>query len=218
MKEIFNVFLLLILAYLIGAIPTSVWVGKIFFNLDIRKYGSGNAGATNVMRVLGTAVGIPVLLFDILKGFLAVKILALFPGFIPGTTEFVNMQIALGIAAVIGHIYPVYAGFRGGKGVAAIFGVLLALNPLSTLCAAGIFLATLFISKYVSVGSITAGISFPFLIILIFKSPFISLKIFSVLVAFLIIFTHRKNISRLLHGTENKASFLFKNKMDNLPE
>jgi glycerol-3-phosphate acyltransferase PlsY len=214
MKNIIDIFLLLILSYLIGAIPTSVWVGKIFFKIDIRKFGSGNAGATNVMRVLGTNVGIPVLLFDIFKGFAAVKILSFFPDFVPGTTQFVNMQIAMGIAAVIGHIYPVYEGFRGGKGVAAIFGVLLALSPYATLCAGGIFLMVLLISKYVSVSSISAGISFPLLIILVFRSPFLSLQIFSVLVAFLIIFTHRKNIIRLLNKTENKADFIFGKKKE----
>lgn len=108
------------MAYLIGSISTSVWVGKIFFNLDVRDFGSGNAGATNVMRVLGPAVGVPVLLIDILKGFFAVRILNFFPDFIPGTDKFVNMEIALGVAAVVGHIYPVYAGFKGGKGVATI--------------------------------------------------------------------------------------------------
>jgi len=209
MKDIFDIFLLLIIAYFIGAIPTSVWVGKLFFGIDIRKFGSGNAGATNVMRVLGKGVGIPVLIFDIFKGFAAVKILNFFPDFQPDTIKYVNVQIAMGIAAVIGHIYPVYAGFRGGKGVATIFGVLLALSLYATLCAVGIFLVVLLISKYVSVSSMTAGLSFPVLIILIFKSPFISLQIFSVLVALLILFTHRKNINRLLNGTENKADFLF---------
>lgn len=209
MNNIFYIFLLLIISYLIGAIPTSVWIGKIFFGMDIRKFGSGNAGATNVMRVLGKGVGIPVLLFDIFKGFAAVKILTFFPEFLPGTIKYVNMQIAMGIAAVIGHIYPIYAGFRGGKGVATIFGVLLALSPYATLCAGLIFLIVLLISKYVSVSSITAGISFPLLIILIFKSSFLSLQIFSLLVALLIIFTHRKNIFRLINKTENKADFIF---------
>ncbi len=214
MKEIIDIFLLLIPAYLIGSIPTAVWVGKIFFNVDVRKFGSGNAGATNVMRVLGPAVGFPVLLVDILKGFLAVKILFFFPEFVPGTDKYVNMQIALGVAAVIGHIYPLYAGFRGGKGVATMFGLLLAISPFATLCAAGIFLAMLFISKYVSVSSIIAGLSFPVLIILVFKSPYLSLNIFSGIMTLLVILTHRKNIIRLINGTENKADFLFKKKGD----
>jgi acyl phosphate:glycerol-3-phosphate acyltransferase len=212
MKNIIEIFLVLIFAYLIGSIPTSVWVGKIFFNLDVRDFGSGNAGATNVMRVLGPAVGVPVLLIDILKGFLAVRVLNIFPDFVPGGAKFVNMQIALGVAAVVGHIYPVYAGFRGGKGVATIFGVLLALSPLATFCAGGVFLIVLFISKYVSISSIAAGLSFPLWIVAVFQTTFLSLGIFSGAVAFLIILTHRKNILRLISGTENKASFLFKEK------
>ena len=210
MKDILEIFLILISAYLIGSIPTSVWVGKIFFDLDVRDFGSGNASATNVMRVLGPGVGVPVLIIDILKGFLAVRVLNLFPYYIPGTDKYMNMQIALGVAAVVGHIYPVYAGFRGGKGVATIFGVLLALSPLSTLCAGGVFLIVLFISKYVSISSIAAGLSFPLWIVAVFQTTFQSLGIFSAIVAFLIILTHRKNIYRLLSGTENKASFLFK--------
>ncbi len=212
MKDIIDIFLILIMAYFIGAIPTSVWVGKIFFDLDVRDFGSGNAGATNVMRVLGPAVGIPVLIIDILKGFAAVKILGFFPDYIPNTDKFVNMEIALGVSAIVGHIYPVYAGFRGGKGVATIFGVLLALSPVSTLCAGGVFMVVLFVSKYVSVSSLVAGLSFPLWIVAVFRTAFLSLGIFSAMVAFLIIFTHRKNILRLIRGTENKASFLFKGK------
>ena len=212
MKNTVDIFLILISAYLIGSIPTSVWIGKIFFDIDVRDYGSGNAGATNVMRVLGPAIGVPVLLFDIFKGYLAVKLLSSFSYFNAGTDKFVNQQIALGVAAVLGHIYPVYAGFRGGKGVATIFGVLLALSPFSTLCAAGVFLIVLFISKFVSVSSISAGLSFPVWIIAVFQTTFLSLGIFSVVVAFLIILTHKKNIVRLLNGTENRASFLFKEK------
>lgn len=204
----------LLLSYLTGSIPTSVWVGKLFFKIDIRDHGSGNAGATNTMRVLGVRTGIPVLLFDIFKGWLAVKY-ALFFNVLPNnTSSFMNLSIALGIMAVIGHIFPVYAGFRGGKGVASIFGVLLALSPLATLCAGGVFLSSLFITRYVSVSSMLAGISFPLWIIWIFKTEFISLKIFAVIVAVLLIITHRKNISRLLKGEENKAEFLFRKKKD----
>lgn len=210
MQTNYLIIFLLILAYLTGSIPTSVWVGKLFFKIDIREHGSGNAGATNTMRVLGVRTGIPVLLFDIFKGWLAVKYVFFFHVFPQGTTSFMNLSIALGVIAVLGHIFPVYAGFRGGKGVASIFGVLLALSPLATLCAGGVFLGSLFISKYVSVSSMLAGISFPIWIVLVFRTEFISLKIFAVVVAFLLIVTHRKNIRRLLKGEENKAEFLFR--------
>ena len=199
-----------LLAYVTGSFPTSVWVGKLFFNTDVRDHGSGNAGATNTMRVLGVKVGIPVLLFDLFKGWLAVKYASFFNVYPPDTQEIMNLGILLGMLAVIGHIYPILAGFRGGKGVASIFGVLLALAVYPTLCAAGIFLIVLFISKYVSLGSILAGISFPIWIFFVFDSPFLSLKIFSILVSVLLIITHMKNIKRLINSEEKKASFLFK--------
>jgi len=201
---------LLILAYLTGAIPTSVWAGRLFFKIDIREYGSGNAGATNTMRVLGLKTGIPVLVFDIFKGWLAVKYATIFNIYPDTASQFMIISILLGIVAVTGHIFPVYAGFRGGKGVASIFGVLLALSPLSTLCAAGIFIITLLVSKYVSVSSILAGISFPVWIILVFQTDYLSLKIFALAIAIVIIITHKNNIKRLFIGKESRAEFLFR--------
>ncbi len=207
---IYNI-LIVIAAYLVGSIPSAVWIGKIFCGVDVREHGSKNAGATNTMRVLGVKTGIPVLLIDVLKGFVAVKLAALSPTYIVGTNTFVNFQLALGAAAVIGHVFPIFAGFRGGKGVATIVGILLALHWPATLVAIGVFLVTLFISKYVSLSSLMMGLSFPISVIFIFNSDSISLKIFSVVVCVVLFVTHRKNISRLLHGQENKATFLFKN-------
>ncbi len=207
MEHFIDLFVMLILAYLIGAIPTSIWIGKKFYKIDIREFGSGNAGASNAIRVFGPVVGILVLIFDMFKGLAAVYLVNFYSFVHPGTPEFVNIQIILGIAAVLGHIYPVYAGFRGGKGVSTIFGVLLALHPLATLCAAGIFLIGFFTTRYSSVGSILAGVSFPILIIFVFNSPYLHLRVFSGLVSLLIIFTHRKNIIRLWNGNENKTSF-----------
>ncbi len=199
MEHFIDLFLMLILAYL--------WVGKIFFRIDIREFGSGNAGASNAIRVFGTPVGLIVLIIDMFKGFAAVYLVNFYSFVHPGTPEYVNIQIILGIAAVVGHIYPVYAGFRGGKGVATVFGVLLGLHFMATLCAAGVFLIGFFSTRYTSVGSLLAGLSFPVWIILVFNSPFLHLKIFSGIVAALIIFTHRKNIARLWSGSENKTSF-----------
>jgi glycerol-3-phosphate acyltransferase PlsY len=210
MEHFFNVFLMLILAYLIGAIPTSIWVGKIFYRIDIREFGSGNAGASNAIRVFGPTVGMIVLVTDMFKGFAAVHLVKFFPFLQPGTPEMINIQIILGIAAVLGHIYPVYAGFRGGKGVATVFGVLLALHPEATLCAAGVFLIVFFITHYSSLSSIVAGISFPLWIILVYNSQNLNLNIFSGMVAALIIFTHRKNVIRLWNGNENKTNFTSK--------
>jgi len=217
MKHFIDLFLLLILAYLVGAIPTSIWVGKLFYKIDIRNFGSGNAGASNAIRVFGTPVGLFVLVFDMFKGYAAVNLVRFFSFLDPATPQYVNVQIILGIAAVLGHIYPVYAGFRGGKGVATVFGVLLALQPFATLCAAGVFLISFFITRYSSVGSILAGLSFPIWIIIVFKSENIQLNIFSVLVGILLIYTHRKNVVRLWNGNENKTRFRSKSSIDEKP-
>ena len=198
-------------AYLLGSIPSAVWIGKTTKGIDVREHGSKNAGATNTMRVLGFKTGIPVLLVDVFKGFAAVKIALLSTTFEAGINSFVNFQLALGAAAVLGHIFPVFASFRGGKGVATIVGILLALSWQATLIAIAVFLVTLVVSKYVSLSSLMMGLSFPVSVIFIFKSDSISLKIFSVVVCILLFVTHRKNISRLLNGNENKATFLFKN-------
>jgi len=203
--------LILIGAYLLGSIPSAVWMGKATKGIDVREYGSKNAGTTNTMRVLGFKTGIPVLLVDVFKGFAAVKLALLSTTFEAGTNSFVNFQLALGAAAVLGHVFPVFAGFRGGKGVATIVGILLALHWQATLVAIAVFLITLFISKYVSFSSLMMGLSFPVSVIFIFKSDSISLKIFSAVVCILLFVTHRKNISRLLNGNESKATFLFKN-------
>lgn len=199
-------------AYLLGSLPTAVWTGRIFHGIDVRMHGSGNAGATNVMRVLGVKTGVPVLLVDMLKGWTAVSLLKIQPDIETREELFMVLSIALGILAVIGHIFPVLAGFRGGKGVATISGVCFALHPAATAAALGIFILALLLTKYVSVGSISAGITFPVWVILVFRSPYISLWIFSIVAAILLIITHRKNIKRLINGQENKASFLFGNK------
>ena len=209
MQHFIPILILILSAYLIGAIPTSVWVGRIFYRIDIRDYGSGNAGATNFMRVLGLRIGVLVLIFDIFKGWAAVSVIRLSGAFLPGTNQFLNLQIIMGIIAVIGHIYPVFVGFRGGKGVATIFGVLLALHPIATLCAGGVFIISLIISRYVSISSMLAGLSFPIWIMIVFNSPFLYLRLFSLMVSVLLIITHMKNIKKLIRGEEKKASFLF---------
>lgn len=195
-------------AYLLGAIPTSIWIGKRFYNLDIREHGSGNAGATNTIRVLGWKPGIPVLLFDIFKGWLAVNLIYLTRFYPPDSAAFVNFQILLGVAATLGHIFPVYAQFRGGKGVSTLVGIVLAIDPLSTAICFAVFVLVLVLTKYVSLGSLIAGITFPILVIVVFKTTTPSLIIFSLAVAILLVFTHRKNIIRLLKGEENRADFI----------
>ena len=208
--HILMILVIMMLAYLLGSIPTAVWTGKIFHNIDIREHGSGNAGATNVIRILGWKTGIPVMIVDIAKGWAA----AMLPFFfsisdkVPG--ELINYQIFAGILAIVGHVYPVFAGFRGGKGVGSTFGVLLALNPLLTLSCLGIFLAVLLISGYVSLSSMSAGVAFPVFLFTVFNTPSTVFKAFSVFIAVSLIITHRKNIRRLIKGEESK--FLRKKK------
>ncbi len=198
-------------AYLLGSIPTAVWAGKWFYGIDIREHGSKNAGATNTFRVLGKKPGIIVFLIDTLKGFSCVMISKL-PLFDHLSPEWHNLlQIFLGLTGVAGHIFPVWAQFRGGKGVATTLGLVLALHPYSGLTALGIFAIVFFISGYVSLGSVTAGISYPFLVIFVFSINIFVLQVFSIIMSLLLIFTHRKNIDRLLHGTENRFSFRKKN-------
>ena len=194
------------MAYLLGSIPTSVWIGKFFYNIDVREFGSGNAGATNTFRVLGRKAGIPVLIIDILKGTAAVS-LSFVSGFQMETPFFTNFQIGLGIAALIGHIFPVFAGFRGGKGVATILGVVICITPISCCVALLVFLTVLFITRYVSLGSILAGISYPIILNIGMHNTDVILVVFSLLTAVLLIITHRKNIVRLLKKQEARIKF-----------
>jgi len=211
MPLLFNI-LALVLAYLLGSVPTSVWIGKIFFNIDVREHGSKNAGSTNAIRILGWKPGVIVLILDIFKGWLAVYLIHLTDYYIPETGEYINFQLLLGIAAILGHIFPIYVGFRGGKGVATLLGIILAIDPLTTLICLGVFLFTLIITKYVSLASMVAGFSFPFIVIFVFNTTTPSLVIFSLIISVLLLFTHQKNIERLLKKEENKAKFLMSKK------
>jgi glycerol-3-phosphate acyltransferase PlsY len=203
--EILQMIIAVILAYLIGSIPTSVWIGRIFYQVDVRTLGSGNAGATNTIRVLGYKAGIPVLVFDVFKGWLAVYITRFFWTDTGQFPDFVDLKIMLAIAAVIGHVFPVYVAFKGGKGIATLLGVGIAMYPLSALIAVLIFTITLILSGYVSLSSILASITFPFVEIFILgHDQFISLIVLAIAVAIFVPLTHRKNIKRLIKGEESK--------------
>jgi glycerol-3-phosphate acyltransferase PlsY len=169
--SILYILIAVIAAYILGSIPSAVWAGRLFHGIDVREHGSGNAGATNVIRVLALLV---------------------------------NLQILTGFAAIIGHIFPVFAGFRGGKGVATMFGILAAIHPAVTLVCLGVFLVVFLITGIVSVASMTAGIAFPVFLLTVFDTPSLLFKIFSVFVAIALLITHRKNIRRLLKGEEKK--------------
>jgi glycerol-3-phosphate acyltransferase PlsY len=199
-------------AYLIGSIPSAVWIGKALYGIDVREYGSGNAGATNTFRVLGKRAGIPVLVMDIAKGYLALQIAQLFSDYLPGTQQYVNFKLALGIAALLGHIFPVFAGFRGGKGVATLLGILTGVHPVAALICSIIFLLVLFTSNYVSLSSMIAGIAYPFIIMLVLNETIPTVNIFAMSVAILVLITHQKNIERLLKGKESKVMILRRKK------
>lgn len=206
----------LILAYFCGSIPTAVWIGRAFYGVDVREYGSGNAGATNTFRVLGKKAGIPVMLLDILKGFTATN-MALFIGApITGPhSNYISYQMALGIAAVMGHLFPVFAGFRGGKGIATLFGMILAVNlPAALLCVI-VFVIVLLATRYVSLSSITGGFTYLIGVTFFYNKYTTNLVvIFGMCICVLILVTHQKNIERLLKGKESRVK-LFKKK-DNL--
>lgn len=202
--DIFLLLIAILSAYLLGSIPTAVWIGKTFHGIDVRDHGSGNAGTTNTIRVLGWKTGLPVLIIDLAKGW-AAAMLPLFFNIAPeGSALLTNLQIITGLIAITGHIFPVFAGFRGGKGVATVFGVLLAIHPALTLVCFGVFLVVLILTGIVSVSSMSAGIAFPLLLFSLFDSPSLIFKIFSVIVALALLITHRNNIRRLLKGEEKK--------------
>lgn len=202
----------IIIAYLLGSVPTSVWVGKLFYQIDIREHGSGNAGANNTIRVLGFKAGLPVLLVDVLKGWLAVSLPVLINGqFEVGASmdgsSMLNLQLLLGVMALLGHIFPVFAGFRGGKGVATLLGVCLAVLLYPTLLALVVFIIVLFSFKIVSLSSMSAGVSLPVFTVITGDFQQTQLIIFTIMLAVIILITHRNNIRRIIKGEEGKASF-----------
>ena len=200
----------LILAYLMGSVSSAVWLGKALRGVDVRNLGSGNAGFANVMRNLGPVVGIPVLLIDTLKGFFAVKLAFLIPGLENGSETLQVLQIMYGMAALVGHLFPVFTGFRGGKGVATGLGIVLAIYPLGALLSLGVFLVAFLASRYVSLGSIMAGVSFPLFVIFFFPGDNVPLMVFSWVVAAVLLLTHQKNIDRILKGEERRAGIFRK--------
>ncbi len=203
-----NELLLIVLAYLIGSIPTALWVSRYFFGIDIREYGSGNSGATNTYRVLGARWGTFVMLIDMMKAIVAVKLAFFLPFSYDNDIYLVNLQLGLGLAAVLGHIFPVWAEFRGGKGVAALFGMVLGIQPNVALCCVGVFILVLYVTRWVSLSSILASIAFPVFILVIFNEPEKLYRVFAITVAMLVLLTHQKNIGRLLRGSETKVPIL----------
>ena len=200
-----------LIAYIIGSIPSSVWIGKSYFGKDVRDFGSGNAGATNTFRVLGTQAGIIVLLLDILKVVTAASLVLYIPSVLHGTELYINLQLLFGILAVFGHIFPIFENFNGGKGIATLFGMLIGIHYILAVACVALFVVVLLLTRYVSLSSILAAISFPFFAIYIFHRDEPLLIAFGVAAALMVVITHKKNIIRLLNGEESKAN-LFRNK------
>ena len=206
---------LFIIAYLLGSIPSAVWIGKRYYGVDVREHGSKNAGTTNVLRVLGTRAAIPVFAIDFLKGFIAVSIFSLlrYDSGIPSQAWIVNLKIIAVFVAVLGHIFPIFANFRGGKGVATALGAVTGIQPNIALFCFVVWLLVLMIWHYVSLASIAAGCAFPIFVSIFSGSIYarhgidhtsISFLVFSFFVAIALVWTHRKNVGRLLDGTESK--------------
>ena len=206
----FNNVLAVLLAYFIGSIPSAIWVSKWFFGIDVRDYGSNNAGATNTYRDIGKFAGFTVLFFDILKGWVSVKLLTTLILYQTDSLEFINMQLIVGITAVLGHVFPIYEKFQGGKGVATLMGIILAINFSAAIGCVIIFLVIFIFFSYVSLGAIVAAIFFPIITIFILRIESLSLIYFSIFISILVILTHKPNIYRLLNKDENKMKIKLK--------
>ena len=196
-----------LLSYLIGSICTAVWVSRYFYGVDIRDFGSRNAGATNVLRILGKKPALFVFVVDALKGFLPVHFLPFFFDLTPYTNHYIIVQIGLGFAVVLGHIFPVFEKFRGGKGVATLMGICFGIVPLTTFFCLIFFLLVLKITKIVSLSSMTTALFFCFYIFFIEQTQLIALELFALMSTCLLILTHRQNIQRILRNQENKIKF-----------
>jgi len=195
---------LIFIAYLIGSIPTALIISRKFFGIDIRDYGSGNMGATNTYRVLGSRYGTIVMVFDILKGITAVLLFTFLPYYFNHELERTNFMICLGLAAVAGHIFPVFAGFKGGKGVATLFGMIIAVQPVIAISCVSVFLLVLYLTRYVSLSSILGAMMLPICVLWIWNEHEVMYRVFALLVAFLVVLTHQKNIGRILRGVESR--------------
>lgn len=196
-----------ICAYLLGSIPTAVWFGKRFYGIDVREHGSGNAGATNTLRVLGNKAGFTVLIIDALKGYAAASLVFAIQEIEHGSNTWLVYQIIYGALAVIGHIYPVFAGFKGGKGIATLLGIVIAINYQLALLCFIVFVAVVLITRYISLGSMLSALVSPAIAYYIQGKQITALFYFCIVVSVLVVYTHRTNIKRLQNGSENRFSF-----------
>lgn len=204
-------FVVIILGYFVGSIPTAYWLGKWKHGMDIREHGSKNAGATNTFRVFGKRTGWTVLIIDVAKGTAAALLPLIFVSYFSGIKdEQLILQLASSFFAVLGHVFPVFANFRGGKGVATSLGIVVGINPFAALICFVLFLVVFLTTRFVSLGAICASLVFPFVSYYVMKEDARIMIVFTVILSLLVIVAHRKNISRLLRGEENKMNLLKK--------
>jgi glycerol-3-phosphate acyltransferase PlsY len=207
-----TLFFVLITAYLLGSIPTAVWVGRYFKGIDIREHGSKNAGATNTFRILGKRFGWLVLLTDVIKGTTA----ACLPLFLAQSAlsgykdELLILQLVGGFSAVVGHVFPIFAQFRGGKGVATSLGIVIGINPPAAAVCLSLFLVVFLTTRYVSLGAIISALCFPLVSYFFIHNDTRIMIIFTIVLGTLVTWAHRKNIERLLKGTENRMNLFAK--------
>ncbi|MBT7827330.1 MAG: glycerol-3-phosphate 1-O-acyltransferase PlsY [Bacteroidetes bacterium] len=202
----FKIISILFVAYILGAIPFSLWLGKLFYKTDVRNSGSKSSGATNVLRVIGPKLAFPILILDILKGFVATRLVLVF--FVESDPQFLYLKLAAGVLAMIGHIYPVFAQFKGGKGIATMAGVLLGTVPEVMIYAFPIFVIIVSVTRYVSLGSLLGALSIPVLLFFFSSIPDNKiLAVFAFVVFLIALFTHRANVKRLISKTESKINF-----------
>ncbi len=213
---------MLIIAYVLGSIPSAVWIGKKYYGVDIREHGSKNAGTTNMLRVLGRRAAIPVFILDFFKGFVAVSIISLMRYDVDISSAWlINLKILCVFAVVLGHIFPIFADFKGGKGVATLVGAVTGIYPQIVFLCFAVWVLVFMVSHYVSLASMTAGCCFP-LFVMIYSSAewsryndvSFTFIVFSFAVAGLLIWSHRKNIERLRAGTESKIYIWHKQDTD----
>ena len=199
-------------AYLLGSIPTAVWLGKFTKGIDIREHGSQNAGATNSFRVLGKRAGWTVLFIDVTKGVFAVLMVYLIPTelFLGFKDELLILKLIGGFVAVFGHVFPVFANFKGGKGVATSLGIVLGINPSAAIVCLSIFLIVFLSTRFVSLGAIISALCFPMVSYFIIENDTRIMIVFTVILGVLVIWDHNKNIKRLLNGTENRMNLFAK--------
>ncbi len=220
--EILIIIALAVIAYLMGSFSSALWYGRWFHGIDIREHGSKNAGSTNVLRVLGWKCAIPVFVTDVLKSFIPAMFFVMllnvimpelaedYVAKVKGSEVYYLLQLLFGMMAIVGHIFPIFSGFRGGKGVASMLGIVLALDPLAAALALAVFIIVVLCTKIVSVSSMSAGVSFPIIVFLMSlcrgNGYSITLTVFSIIVAVLLLITHKKNIKRLIKGEEPKIT------------